>query len=122
MTALYSIIVLKDDHKTLINTKIAIESLTKYYKSLCQCENPESTRKSRQVLSVLLLRIPTFSNYKLIIKDLTPELTPLSLMLSHCENMKKQCPNLYDEHIIRKYKHIWVELARRSSSVYTIES
>lgn len=77
-TALYSIIIMKGH--TQYNTKTAIECLTKYYRQLQPSTIPSphpplvatDSAKSRQVLANLLIRIPTFSNYKLIIKDITP--------------------------------------------------
>ena len=81
--AIYSIIVMKDSKATLINTKIAIESLTKYYRTLSQAPNPHLTQNSREVIAALLLRIPTFSNFKLVIRDVTPMLVPTSIMLQH---------------------------------------
>lgn len=108
--ALYSIIVMRG--YTNYNTKIAIETLSKNYRSLQSEEHSQSAHpnKSRQVIANLLIRIPTFSNYKLILKDLKPRLLPASILIEHRDRIYKQCPNIYKDHLLKEHKHEWPTL------------
>lgn len=57
--------------------------------------------KTRLVIANLLLRIPTFSNYKLIVKDLHPHLIGVGVVLEHRDRIYKQCPNLFKDHLVK---------------------
>lgn len=113
--AIYSIIVMKNYPN--YNTKLAVEALTKYYRQLSQAREAAGTPsarcpedKARRVVASLLLRIPSFSNYKLTIRDISPELAPASLILQHRASMCSQCPNLYKEHLLARHRYAWYQL------------
>lgn len=72
------------------------------------------------MLANLLIRIPTFSNYKLIIKDLNPDLVPLSLILQHRSQMCKQCPNLYKDYLVKEHRYVWYRLMEGEEEGYQV--
>jgi hypothetical protein len=45
-------------------------------------------------VSGLLLKIPAFSNYKAIVKDLDPEVVSFKNLKKSFPAIKNQCPNL----------------------------
>jgi hypothetical protein len=64
------------------------------------------------VIANLLIRIPSFSNYRLILKDLNPELLPVGIVLEHRDRIMKQCPNIYKTEVVNTHKYAWQELAQ----------
>lgn len=74
------------------------------------------------MVASLLLRIPTFSNYKLIVRDLSPEFVPLSLLMSHRSAIVKQCPNLFKDHLVNEHKDEWYSLTEGDQQSYPLHA
>ena len=55
----------------------------------------QSSDEIKKVITALLLKIPSFSNYKAIAKDIDPQFTSLKTMKKHNLKLREQCPNIY---------------------------
>jgi hypothetical protein len=69
--------------------KLAIEILSKVFRSLDEADS------IRSIVAGLLLRVKSFTNYKMIMKDVQPFFVSINLMDKHHEAMRNQCPNLF---------------------------
>jgi len=61
----------------IYNVKMAVDTLTRIYKGLSEQDS------SREILCGLLLKIPTFNNYKLVVKDVSPRYISETTMSQH---------------------------------------
>ncbi len=55
-------------------------------------------------MSGLLLKVPNFTNYKVIVKDLDPNFVTDKQMEKCITGIRNQCPNLLEEKLI-EFKH-----------------
>ena len=58
-----------------------------------------------------MLKIPSFNNYKLIVKDINPQYISSLTMNEHFESMRQQCPNLLEQRL-NQYKKEWSQYLR----------